>query len=278
MSEPAQPLPTVFISHGAPTLALEVSPEQRFLAGFAKRLGKPSAILVISAHWDSAEVRVLGGKAPSTVHDFYGFPRALYELQYPAPGADSLAGEVVDLLNEAGFNAALDPERGFDHGVWSPLLLMYPHAEVPVTQVSINAHRSPDYHWRLGRVLCSLRARRVLVVGSGAMTHNLADCRLHDATDSAVRLPYVTAFADWIAEQLASGQLESLLGYRDRAPAATRAHPTDEHLLPLFTALGAAGEPWAAERVHCSVMHQGLAMDHYLFSAPSGPSCQPAFS
>ena len=278
MPELAQPLPAVFISHGAPTLALEVSPERQFLAGFAARLGKPAAILVISAHWDSPQVGVLGGQAPSTVHDFYGFPRALYELQYPAPGAAGLAAEIVDLLKEAGFNAALDVERGFDHGVWTPLLLMYPQADVPVTQISINARKSPYYHWRLGRALSSLRSRGVLVVGSGSITHNLADCRLHGARDNATGLPYVTDFADWLAAQLANGQLEALLGYRERAPGAVRAHPTDEHLLPLFTALGAAGVSWSAERVHASVMHEGLAMDHYLFSASSGASCQPAFS
>ena len=279
MPEPtSQPLPAVFISHGAPTLALEASPEQRFLAGFAARLGRPSAIVVVSAHWDTEGLRVLGGTAPQTVHDFYGFPRALYELRYPAPGAVSLATEVVELLNEAGFNAALDLDRGFDHGVWSPLLLMYPAADVPITQISINARKSPYYHWRLGRALCSLRAKGVLVLGSGAITHNLADCRLHGAPVAAEPLPYVTAFADWIAAQLASGQLEALLAYRERAPAATRAHPSDEHLLPLFTALGAAGVSWTAERVHRSVMHEGLAMDHYLFSASSGTSCQPVYS
>lgn len=278
MSVGRQLLPPVFISHGAPTLAITPSPERTFLSGFGQQLPRPSAILAISAHWDLPEVRVLGAEAPPTVHDFFGFPPPLYQLQYPAPGAPRLAEEVTELLNEAGFNAALECTRGFDHGVWAPLCLMYPAADIPVTQISINGRKSPYYHWRLGRALSGLPGKGVLVMGSGALTHNLRDCVLHDEASGAPVLPYVHEFSQWVAEHLQTGQLEAMLGYRERAPGATQAHPTDEHLLPLFTALGAAGVSWSARRVHHSVMHVGLAMDHYVFNASSARQGETAFS
>ena len=278
MSAARQFLPPVFISHGAPTLVMTPSPERDFLSGFGQQLPKPSAILVISAHWDLAAVRVLSVEAPPTVHDFYGFPAPLYQLQYPAPGAPSLAEEVIGLLNAAGFNAEAEDARGLDHGVWAPLSLMYPAADIPVTQISINARKSPYYHWRLGRALGGLPEKGVLVMGSGALTHNLRDCVLHDAGADAPELPYVHEFSQWVAEHLEAGQLEALLGYRERAPGATRAHPTDEHLLPLFTAMGAAGVSWSAQRVYHSVMHVGLAMDHYVFNASSALQGRTAFN
>lgn len=265
-------LPSMFISHGAPTLVLEDAPARRFLSGFAGTIDKPRAIVAVSAHWLTDEVRVLGNAAPETVHDFSGFPAPLYDLRYPAAGAGLLAGEIRDTLAKAGFEAELDLERGYDHGVWMPLQLMFPAADIPVTQVSINPHKSPLYHWRLGRALAGLRAKGVLVMGSGSMTHNLQDFRALRADSACPAVDYAEAFTEWVAGVLAAGDLDALLGYRQNAPEAVRAHPTDEHLLPLFTALGAAGVAWNAQRVHHSFMHGVIAMDSYLFNSSSGAS------
>ena len=258
-------MPTVFVSHGAPTLALDDGPARRFLAGLGTLLGRPRAVVIVSAHWETDEVRVTAGERPETIHDFFGFPAPLYELRYPAPCAVDLAGELVELLTAAGYAAVADPGRGYDHGAWVPLSLMYPAADVPVLQVSINPERSPAYHWRLGRVLGTLRATGVLVIGSGSMTHNLRDFRQQRHTVDADVEAYAEGFTEWFAEHLAAGDLEALLAYRERAPAAARAHPTDEHLLPLYVALGAAGVSWSAARVHHSFMHGAIAMDCYLF-------------
>lgn len=258
-------MPTVFVSHGAPTLALDDGPARRFLAGLGTLLGRPRAVVIVSAHWEADEVRVTAAERPVTIHDFFGFPAPLYELRYPAPGAVGLAGDIVELFTAAGYAAVADPARGYDHGAWVPLSLMYPAADVPVLQVSINPGRSPAYHWRLGRVLGALRATGVLVIGSGSMTHNLRDFRQQrHAVDAHVEA-YAEDFTEWFAEHLAAGDLEALLAYRERAPAAARAHPTDEHLLPLYVALGAAGVSWSAARVHHSFMHGAIAMDCYLF-------------
>lgn len=167
-------LPALFVSHGAPLLAIRDVPASRFLRGLGAKLGRPRAILIASAHWCTAEPVVATTEAPSTVHDFGGFPEELYQLSYPAPGAPEIAREAARLLREAGLRAAEDPGRGLDHGAWIPLLLMYPEADVPVAQVSIQPDRDPTHHWRVGKALRPLRDVGVLIVGSGTFTHNLS--------------------------------------------------------------------------------------------------------
>jgi len=267
---PIAPLPALFLSHGAPTLALEDVPTTRFFAELGASLPRPRAILVVSAHWETADLRVLATPRPDTVHDFYGFPAPLYELRYPASGAVALAATVADTLRSGGFHARCDDQRGLDHGVWVPLLRMFPRADIPVTQVSIAPDRPPLFHWRLGRALAELRGQGVLIVGSGAITHNLGDFRLQRHDQAAPVAAYAAEFADWIASALAEQALDRLLGYREIAPHAARAHPTDEHLLPLFVALGAAGVAWTARRIHHGFMHGAFAMDAYRFDSAAG--------
>lgn len=263
-------LPSAFVSHGAPTLVIENPPARAFLAGLGQRLGAPSGIVVVSAHWESAAAHVLGAEAPATVHDFFGFPRELYGLRYAAPGAPALAARVRERLEAAAIPCVVDPARGLDHGAWIPLSLMYPAANVPVTELSVLPERSPEYHWRLGRALAALGTENVLVLGSGAITHNLHHFRLHKHGDAAPAPPaYASAFTEWMATTLAQGDLEAVFAYREHAPGAVRAHPTHEHLLPLFTALGAAGRGWRAERVHHSFTYGAIGMDCYLFHAGS---------
>lgn len=273
-------MPALFISHGAPTLLVTDSAARRFLCGLGAQLAgtaRPRAVVVVSAHWETAEPQILSNPAPATIHDFYGFPAELYAQQYPAPGAPGLAGRILGLLQAAGYPARLDADRGFDHGAWVPLSLMFPAADIPVTQLSINPRRSPLDHWRIGRALRPLGNEGVLVLGSGALTHNLQEWMTHRYRHDAPSPPYVGAFTEWLAERLAARDLESVLGYRELGPAATRAHPSEDHLLPLFVALGAAGLSWSAQRAHASIEYGVIAMDAYLFQAStSRPRSTPS--
>lgn len=270
MSDPHRhplPLPTLFVSHGAPTLALDDGPARRFLGELGQRLPRPRAVLLVSAHWEAEQLAVMSTPEPSTVHDFFGFPAPLYALRYPARGEPSVAARIATLLRAAGHPVTLDAARGYDHGAWVPLSLMYPDADVPVLQLSINPARSPTYHWRLGRSLHALCREGVLVIGSGSMTHNLQDFRVHRLDVDRAPEAYAAAFTDWFDAQFAARELDTLLAYRELAPNAVRAHPSDEHLLPLYVALGAAGIGWSAERLHHSFMHGVIAMDSYQFHA-----------
>jgi 4,5-DOPA dioxygenase extradiol len=259
-------LPTLFVSHGAPMLAVEDSPARRFLSGWHQRIEQPQAILVVSAHWEQS-----GGPAvsltarPDTIHDFGGFPRELYEIQYPALGAPEVAEQTVTLLRNAGFDVKSSNSRGLDHGAWVPLSLMYPNADIPVFQVSLLHGGGPGEHYRLGAALQSLRARGVLIIGSGSLTHNLYEFMGHRLDDPAP--DWVVDFENWMATALDAGHLPELMDYRKRAPNAVRNHPTEEHLLPLFVALGAAGEGAVASRLHASHTYGILAMDVYSFDA-----------
>jgi len=257
-------LPAIFVSHGAPMLAVEEGPAHRFLAGWQQRMDRPRAILAISAHWEqSGGPAVSTASRPDTIHDFGGFPQALYEIRYPVPGAPDVAEQTLQLLRDAGFDARSSSHRGLDHGAWVPLSLMYPGAEIPVFQVSLIHGAGPAEHYRLGTALQALRARDVLIMGSGSLTHNLAEFAGHQVNDAAPH--WVTDFENWMTEKLATGRLPDLMDYRKLAPFAERNHPTEEHLLPLFVALGAAGEGAVASRIHASHTYGILAMDVYSF-------------
>ncbi|MGL4525879.1 MAG: dioxygenase family protein [Aestuariivirga sp.] len=174
-----------------------------------------------------------------------------------------MADGIARSLAEAGFHTAVDPRRGYDHGAWIPLALMYPQADVPVVQVSIDPTLGPGHHLKLGAALASLRGQGVLVIGSGSLTHNLHEFRGHAPEDAAP--DWVVRFGDWMEQAIAARRLDDLLGYRDLAPEAERNHPTDEHLLPLFSAIGAAGPVIRGERIHHSHRYGVIAMDAYAF-------------
>ncbi|MEO3433775.1 class III extradiol ring-cleavage dioxygenase [Inquilinus sp. CAU 1745] len=258
----ASRLPSLFVSHGAPTLAIDDSPARHYLERLGPALGKPSAIIVVSAHWETAVPTVGPAAEFTTIHDFSGFPRALYEVDYPAKGDPALAGRVAELLRRAGISVEEDARRGLDHGAWVPLTLMYPDADVPVVPLSIQPGRDPAHHEAIGRALAPLREEGVLILASGSATHNLMEFRGQSAT--AEPPEWVVSFADWLHHAVEEGRSEDLLDYRARAPHAVRNHPTDEHLLPLFAALGAAeGQP--GHRLHGSHRYGILAMDVYGF-------------
>jgi 4,5-DOPA dioxygenase extradiol len=258
-------LPSLFLSHGAPTLPLTDTPARAFLSELGGRLPAPRAILVVSAHWETAVPTVSAVARNDTIHDFHGFPRQLYELRYPAPGAPLVAARVADLLRDAGLDCETDHNRGLDHGAWVPLLLMYPRADIPVLQLSVQPHRGPRHHLVMGRALAALRQESVLVIGSGSLTHDLSEFRGHGPNDPAP--DWVNAFADWFQSRLAAGETDDLLDYRRQAPFAVKNHPSEEHLLPLYVALGAAGEHPHAERLHASSTYSILRMDIYAFGA-----------
>jgi 4,5-DOPA dioxygenase extradiol len=254
-------LPSLFISHGSPMLALEPGASGPALARLAAELPRPRAILVVSAHWESTALRATGAAQPETWHDFGGFPPELYRLQYPAPGNPQLAADIVQLLGAAGFPAQLDPERPFDHGAWVPLSLMYPAADIPLVQLSLPSRQGPQLQTRIGRALAGLRQQGVLLIGSGSITHNLGE--LDWQAGPEVIEPWAQDFRDWIVARLADDDEAALHDYRQRAPAAVRSHPSDEHLLPLFFARGAGGR-FKVE--HSGFTLGALGMDIYSFA------------
>jgi len=264
---------TIFLSHGSPMLALEDVPARRFLQTWSVRRPLPRAILVVSPHWECrGGPDVSFATAPMTLHDFGGFPKVLYELHYPAPGAAEFAAQAHRLLERANFKVK-SSYRGLDHGAWIPLSLMYPKADLPVFQVSQIRGGGPQEHYRLGQALGALREQGVLIVGSGSLTHNLRE--FAGRREDAPAPLWVRGFADWVAETLAGGRIDDLLDYRARGPFAARNHPTEEHLMPLFVALGAAGNAARAERVHTSTSYGVLSMDAYTFS-PADAATNPA--
>jgi 4,5-DOPA dioxygenase extradiol len=215
---------------------------------------------MVSAHWESTELLVSGNPQPETWHDFGGFPKALFEVQYPAPGDPQLAAEVIELLKADDLPARIDAKRPFDHGVWVPLSLMYPQADIPVVQVSLPTRGGPTLQTRVGHALASLREHGVLLIGSGSITHNLRELDWHAGPESVE--PWAKAFRDWMIEKLEANDEAVLHDYRQQAPNAVRNHPSDEHLLPLYFARGAGGD--------FSIVHQGftmgaLGMDIYRF-------------
>src|SRR5687768_16572976 len=171
---PSDSPPAVFVSHGAPTLAVEENDTTVFLKELGGRLGRPKAIVCVSAHWNTGEPAVSAAERPETIHDFGGFPQELYRIRYPAPGAPALAARVAELLDDAGVECAVSHERGLDHGAWVPLRLMFPEADVPVTQLSIQPRKDPRHHFKLGRALAPLREEGVLLLATGSVTHNLS--------------------------------------------------------------------------------------------------------
>jgi 4,5-DOPA dioxygenase extradiol len=255
--------PSLFISHGAPTILIEESPVRSFLMGLGEELGRPEAILVVSAHWETPLPTLQWCEQPETIHDFRGFPDELYQVVYGAKGSPGLAARTAALLVQHFGQVERDDTRGYDHGAWVPLALMYPDAEIPVVQLSLQPHQPPEYQYLVGEVLRPLRDEGVLVIGSGNLTHNIQHFREHGWDDPPEA--WVREFADWMNGAIAEGRKEDLLDYRARAPHAERNHPQEEHLLPLFVALGAGDAGGKGRRLHTSATHGTLMMDVFAF-------------
>jgi len=255
-------MPVVFVSHGAPDALLNAPDAVACWCEIGQQVADPVAILVVSAHWEARVATASLSGAPSPLHDFSGFPQALYRIQYPAPGAPHLAERAVALLSAAHMAAELHPDRGLDHGAWAPLSAMYPQANVPVTQLSLVRDAGAAAHVAMGQALAALRDEGVLIVASGAITHHFGWLDWHAQADQPA-LPQAQVFTDWVADRLAVRDVSGMLAYR-AAPHGAEAHPTEEHFMPLFVALGAAGDDTPQSyRPHFA--YGGMAMDAYLW-------------
>lgn len=257
--------PVLFLSHGSPLTALGGDELAGCWARLAGRLSRPAAILMVSAHWTTRIPMLTGGAQPETIHDFGGFPAELYSLRYRAPGDPGLALRIKQKLSGAGIAAGIDASRGLDHGAWVPLLSLFSDANVPVVQLSVQPERCARHHFALGRALAGLPDENVLVIGSGHMTHNLMDFMRPTGGLPAAESQ---AFREWVHERVVDGSeavTEALFDWERQAPGARAAHPTPEHFLPLFVALGAAGANYRTEWLGGGWVGDALAADGYLF-------------
>ncbi|BEV70587.1 class III extradiol ring-cleavage dioxygenase [Paludibacterium sp. THUN1379] len=253
--------PALFVSHGAPTLALEDTPTTRFLERWGEAEPRPDAIIVISAHWQSHGLLIGSAPQPATIHDFGGFPRVLYTLNYPARTDAGRVSQLRQLLAAQGFEVAEDAVRGLDHGAWTPLMRLYPQADIPVINLSLPANLDEAGLRSLGRALRPLRAENVLIMASGSYTHNLWMMQ----PDGSAPPAWALEFADWVDQRLLQRQDDMLDAWATQAPHALQAHPSDEHFLPLFIALGAASDGIAPRRVHDDWRFGGLSMAIWRF-------------
>lgn len=255
-----------YISHGSPTLSIDESlPARHFLKSWKEKVfsQRPKAILVISGHWETDEPTVNVVDRSDTIYDFYGFPQPMYQLKYPTPGAPELAKRVKELLEASGFGTVKeDRERGLDHGAWVPLMLMYPEADIPVCQLSVQTNRDGTYHYNVGRALGPLKEEGILIMGSGSATHNLRALRFKDGTVA----PWAAEFDTWLKEALLSGRYEDVNHYEEKAPHAKVAHPWPDHFYPLHVAMGAAGDKSKAELIHHSWQLGTLSYASYRFT------------
>lgn len=255
-------LPVVFVSHGAPSFALDPGVAGPALTTFGSTLPKPEAIIVLSPHWQSQGLWVSSAETPETIYDFSGFPSALYQLQYPVPGKPDIAAMLQQHLQQQGFSIGLNPQRGLDHGAWVPLRYIFPQPEIPVIQLSLPIHWSSRQIYQLGQALRGFAPDQILFVGSGSLTHNLYEFRAY--ADEPVAA-YAAEFSDWIASRLVNGEVQQVVDALELAPHAKRAHPTEEHFLPLSFVLGIAGNYSAVNSLVREIRHSVLSMDAYAF-------------
>lgn len=262
-------MPTLFISHGGPNIVLDDTPARTYLQNLPALLpAEPEAIVVVSAHFETDGVAVVTDPNPTTIHDFGGFAPELYKMVYPAKGDPELAEAIVERLEKAGLDPHTYEKRGYDHGTWTPLLLAFPDARIPVVQVSIDPRRDAAWHYGIGKAIGDLRREGILLIGSGHITHNLRaffTVFRHGVLVDPVLADKVDAFTNWFADRFAEGDRDAILNWKERAPFPVENHPTDEHLMPIFFAYGAAGEAAKPERVHASKQMGFFAFDSYLF-------------
>ena len=253
-------LPALFISHGAPDLILTKEPAYQALVHIGQQWPAPEGIIAISAHWQAEEFTLGTAEQFSTIHDFGGFPADLYQLTYPAKGSRRLADQCGRALKSDGIAFTEDPQRGLDHGAWMPLMISWPQADIPILPLSLKRGASLREYLQLGRALAPLRHQGILLIASGAVTHNLGTMRAPGSPAD----PWSIEFAEWLRGKLETAQTGALLDYRKRARHARLAHPTTEHFDPLLIAYG-SGEERPGIRLHQSFVYGNIAMDSYAF-------------
>jgi len=256
----------MFIGHGSPMLIPDGAPGRAFLEQLGRDMEQPTAILSVSAHWETNTPMVSTATAPETIYDFSGFPDEFYAITYPAPGAPDMARKTAELLTQAGLDCGTDDAQGLDHGSWVPLRLMVPDADVPVAQLSLQYHLGPAHHLAVGRALAPLADDNVLVLGAGNLTHNLqAIMGAFQSGADAKPADWATGFDRWMGDALAEGRWQDLVDYRSQAPFAEIAHPRDEHLLPLFVAAGAAGKQARGRRINDEILYGTFSQAAFVF-------------
>jgi 4,5-DOPA dioxygenase extradiol len=253
-------LPTLFVSHGAPDLLTSEAPARLFLEGLAASLPQPRFVVMASAHWLTRAPAVDVSTRPATLHDFVGFGVDLERVKYPARGAPEEARRAKELLRAGNLECA-ERERGLDHGAWVPMALLWPRADVPVFQISLQPGLGAEHHFKLGRLLAPLTQDGGMVIGSGSATHNLSEIGGDDPG-------FAHEFEAWLVKTAEAGDFEALEDYAKRAPQAARAHPTEDHYLPLLVALGAAGEGARGRALHRSFTYGTLSMATFEFRTP----------
>lgn len=254
-------LPSFFIGHGAPSLAIENNEYTDYLKDLASQFPKPRAVVLFSAHWESREQRVSGSASYETIYDFSGFQKELYQIQYPAPGDLAVASEVQALFQQENIPAEIDTVRGLDHGAWVVLHLLYPDADIPVIALSVNRHLSNAEQYRIGKALSSLREKDILIIGSGGTVHNL---RRLDWGATQIN-PWAAEFDQWLEDKLTAWDLESLFKYDEIAPYAKEAVPTPEHFIPLLLAMGSGDAKQKATLLHRSYQYGNLSLSAWKF-------------
>jgi 4,5-DOPA dioxygenase extradiol len=251
----------MFVSHGSPMFALDSGLAAQNLASQTESFDRVDGILVISPHWLTRGNYVITNEQPQTIHDFGGFPPALYQLQYPAPGSSSMAKKVIALLNQSGIKAKTESNRGWDHGVWVPLRHLRPNADKPIVQLSLNANMSPDELERLGKTLLTLRQQNIAIICSGSLTHNLYDIRMsHERVAN-----YAAQFEKWARATVVAGNVENAKQPQVKSAHYAKSHPTSEHYLPLIIAMAAGDESEKVNILASPILHHSISMESYIW-------------
>ncbi len=254
--------PLLFVSHGSPMFAVDSGQAAKNLASQTTSFDHVDAILVISPHWITRGNYVITNTQPETIHDFGGFPPDLYQLKYPASGSSSIGNKVIDLLSQNGLDAKEDSKRGWDHGVWVPLIHLRPNADKPIVQLSLNADLSPDELESLGKVLKQLREQQIGIICSGSLTHNLYDIRMsHERVAD-----YAERFEKWARATVVAGNMEDAKHPHIKSSYYAKSHPTSEHYLPMIIAMAASDESESVTVLKSPILHHSISMESYVWT------------
>jgi len=255
-------MPSYFFAHGAPSIVLEDNAYTALLKNFAAHTPKPKAIVLFSAHWEQSMQTVSAAGRYSTIYDFGGFQDELYRMTYPAEGDRALSDQIQSLFSKHGIQSALDEERGLDHGAWAVLKLLYPDADIPVVALSVNRYLTNEQQYQVGKALSELREQDILIIGSGGTVHNLRKLNWKSEGIDG----WAEAFDNWIQAKLEAWDVDSLFNYRERAPYAQEAVPTNEHFIPLLLAMGTGDANRQAKLLHRSYQYGNLSLSCWQFN------------
>lgn len=257
-------IPSIFIAHGAPLLAIEDNEYTHFLEKLGRTLPRPKAIVLFSAHWVSPVQEISNVDEYSTIYDFGGFPEALYRIQYPAKGSEHLSKEIEELFSKHGITYKVDTNRGLDHGAWVVLRMLYPEADIPVISMSVSPNLSPKEQYKVGQSLSLLRGEDVLIIGSGGTVHNLRAVKF---VENGQVDDWALEFDEWLAQHIKNWDVDNLFNYNTLAPTSKLAVPPygNEHFIPLFYAMGAADNQQKATLLHQSYRYGNLSHSVWQF-------------